>query len=104
MAQAVDVNADGSVNIKVYDKKFNEVSIELLDYMLAKVLHYEEVDYNTNKIISSKGPYKIKYKGEIIEDKTYEYIDLHPDERLATTSRMIPMVNSCDQVRVSMGA
>lgn len=104
LAQAVDVNADGSVNIKVYDKDFNETSLELLDYMLANILHYEEVDYIKNRVISKKGPWKIKYKGETIEDTKYDYIDLHPDERLATTSRMIPMMNSCDSVRVSMGA
>lgn len=104
LAQAVDVNADGSVNIKVYDKDFNETSLELLDYMLSNILHYEEVDYIKNKVISNKGPWKIKYKGETIEDTKYDYIDLHPDERLATTSRMIPMMNSCDSVRVSMGA
>jgi DNA-directed RNA polymerase beta subunit len=104
LGQAVEVNADGSVNMKVYDKKFNQISIELLDYMLSNILHYEEVDYLTNKIIASSGPYKIKFKGEIIEDDNYDYIDLHPDERLATTSRMIPMMNSCDSVRVSMGA
>lgn len=104
LGQAVEVNADGSVNLRVFDKNFNETSIELLDYMLSNVLHYEEVDYLKNKVISSKGPYKIKFKGETIEDTSYDYIDLHPDERLATTSRMIPMMNSCDSVRVSMGA
>jgi DNA-directed RNA polymerase beta subunit len=104
LAQAIEVNADGSVNIKVYDKKFNTVSIELLDYMLADILHYEEVNYRTKKVISSSGPYKVKHKGETKESDKYDFIDLHPDERLATTSRLIPMMNSCDSVRVSMGA
>lgn len=104
LAQAVEVNADGSVNIKVYNKKFEIVSIELLDYMLSNILHYEEVDYHSNKVISSKGPWKVKFRGETKENTSYDYIDLHPDERLATTTRMIPMTNSCDSVRVSMSA
>jgi DNA-directed RNA polymerase beta subunit len=104
LGQAIDVNANGSVNIKVYDKKFKQVSIELLDYMLSNILHYQEVDYIKNKVISSKGPWKVKFKGETKEETSFDYIDLHPDERLATTSRMIPMVNSCDSVRVAMGA
>jgi len=104
LANAVEVNADGSVNIKVYDKKFNETSIELLDYMLSNILHYEEVDYNSNKVLSTKGPYKVKFRGETKESESYDYIDLHPDERLATTTRLIPMTNSCDSVRVSMSS
>lgn len=94
LAQAVDVNADGSINIKVYDKSFKETTIELLDYMLANVLHYEEVDYLKKRVIASSGPYKVKFKGETKESDDFDYIDLHPDERLATTSRLIPINNS----------
>lgn len=104
LAQAVDVNADGSINIKVFNKNFEVTSIELLDYMLANVLHYEEVNYINNTIISKNGPYKIKFRGEIKEGPSFDYIDLHPDERLATTTRLIPMTNSCDSVRISMSS
>lgn len=104
LAQCIDVNADGSINIKVYDKKFNEVSIELLDYMLADILHYEEVDYLGSRVLSSSGPWKVKHRGETRESDHYDFIDLPPDERLATTSRMIPMMSSCDSIRVAMGA
>lgn len=96
LAQAVDVNADGSINIKVFNKKFEVVTIELLDYMLANILHYEEVDYTDNTVISKNGPYKVKFRGETKEADSYDYIDLHPDERLATTTRLVPMTNSCD--------
>lgn len=108
LAQCVDVRSDGSMDITVLDKKtLKPVKIEFLDYMLSNVLHYQEFDYDNNKVIKSEGPYKVKFRGETKEVDSFkevDYIDLHADERIATTSRLIPMMNSCDSVRVSMGA
>lgn len=108
LAQCVDVRADGSLDISVLDKKtFERVKIEFLDYMLSNVLHYQGFDYDNNVLFSKTGPFKVKYRGELKEIATWnevDYIDLHPDERIATTSRMIPLMNSCDSVRVSMSA
>jgi DNA-directed RNA polymerase subunit beta len=88
-------------------KTFKEEKIEFLDYMLAKVLYYTEFDYNAMKVNKTEGPYKVKYRGETMMVDSWnevDYIDLHADERIATTSRLIPMMNACDSVRVSMGA
>lgn len=97
LAQCVDVKADGSLTIAVYDKHFKKIKIDFLDYMLANILHYKEVDFVNNKIKKSEGPYKVKYRGETTEVaslKEVDYIDLHPDERVGTTSRLIPLMNS----------
>jgi hypothetical protein len=86
------------MDIKVMNKKtFKEEKIEFLDYMLAKVLYYTEFDYNAMKVNKTEGPYKVKYRGETMMVDSWnevDYIDLHADERIATTSRLIPMMNA----------
>lgn len=103
LSQSVKMDTKGNIKIQVYNKKFKKVEIDFLDYMLAHILHYENVDYINKKVIGNS--YKVKHRGDLIMDyKSYDYIDLPPDDRLATTSRLIPMLNSCDSIRVSMGA
>lgn len=97
---------DEGVLFDVYDKNFNRITIEYLDYLNSKVVASEFVDYETKTIKpSDKGEIEVKYrmKRRMVKADDYDLIDLHPDYRLSTTTRRIPFVNMTDSGRIFMG-
>lgn len=102
LTRAVSIT-DGVTKIKVLDKDFHEIELTFLKYLNSKVLSSEEVDYDFN-IIDPKDKYKVRYRGDVIESKDYDYIDPHPDYRLNKATAMIPMLNMNDSIRAAMAA
>lgn len=97
---------DDGVMFDVFDKEFNKITIDYLDYLNKKVVASEYVDYRNNTIKPDKdGNIVVKYrmKRVTVPADDYDMIDLHPDYRLSETSRRIPFVNYTDSVRISMG-
>ena len=77
-----------------------------MDYLNSKVVTSECVDYE-NKTLkpNDANQVEVKYrmKRKMISLDDIDFIDLHPDYRLSTTTRRIPFVNYTDSVRISMG-
>lgn len=98
------VTEDG-VKFDVYDKGFNKITIDYLDYLNSRVVSSEYVDYEKNIVVPKNGMIEVKYRmrREMVDDNNYDLIDLHPDYRLSSTTRRIPFVNYTDSVRISMG-
>lgn len=99
------ITEDG-IKFDVYDKEFNKITIDYLDYLNSKVVASEFVDYENNQIKpNDSGKIEIKYRmrREMVDKDDYDLIDLHPDYRLSSTTRRIPFVNYTDSVRISMG-
>ena len=97
---------DDGVMFDVFDKEFNKITIDYLDYLNKKVVASESVDYKTNTIKPDEnGNIVVKYRMNriTVPADDYDLIDLHPDYRLSETSRRIPFVNFTDSVRISMG-
>ena len=97
---------DDGVMFDVFDKEFNKITIDYLDYLNKKVVASEYVDYNNNTLKPDEnGNVIVKYRMKRISVPVGEIdlIDLHPDFRLSETSRRIPFVNYTDSVRISMG-
>ena len=97
---------DDGVMFDVYDKEFNKITIDYLDYLNLKVVDSSCVDYNTNTLKpNEEGLVKVKYRmgHKMVPIEEIDLIDLHPDYRLSETSRRIPFVNFTDSVRISMG-
>ena len=97
---------DDKVLFDVYDKNFQKITIEYIDYLNSKVCASEFVDYdnlqlkpNTDNMVEVK--YRMRRKMVPVEE--IELIDLHPDYRLSSTTRRIPFINYTDSVRISMG-
>ena len=90
----------------VYDKDFTVITIPYLEYLNKKVCASEYVDYKTKQIKpNDQGMVEVKYRmgRKMIPVEEVDLVDLHPDYRLSSTTRRIPMVNYVDSVRVSMG-
>lgn len=97
---------DDGVMFDVFDKEFNKITIDYLDYLNKKVVASEYVDYRTNTIKpDEEGNIVVKYRMNrvTVPADDYDLVDLHPDYRLSETSRRIPFVNFTDSVRISMG-
>lgn len=97
---------DEGVLFDVYDKNFNKITIQYIDYLNSKVVASEYVDYDTKKLKpNADGEVQVKYrmKRKMVKVEDIQLIDLHPDYRLSSTSRRIPFINSTDSVRISMG-
>lgn len=100
------VQDDGTILFDVYDKDFNKITIDYLDYLNKKVVASDYVDYETNTLKpNSEGKVEVKYrmKRKMVPVENIDLIDLHPDYRLSSTTRQIPFVNFTDSVRVHMG-
>ena len=97
---------DDGVMFDVYDKEFNKITIDYLDYLNLKVVDSSCVDYHSNTLKpNEEGKVKVKYRmrTEMVPIEEIDLIDLHPDYRLSETTRRIPFVNFTDSVRISMG-
>lgn len=97
---------DTGILYDVYTKDFKKVTIPYIDYLGSKVLASEYVDYDEKSIKPDpKGQVEVKYrmKRMMVDPGEIDFIDLHPDYRLSTTTRRIPFVNYTDSVRISMG-
>lgn len=97
---------DDGVMFDVFDKEFNKITIDYLDYLNKKVVDSEYVDYHTNTLKPNEdGQVLVKYRMKqiMLPVEEAELIDLHPDYRLSETTRRIPFVNFTDSVRISMG-
>lgn len=92
---------DKSIQIKVLDKKFNEIYLDYYKYVGSKVVPYRFVDYENKKV--SKDFMVLENRKEK-KSKTYEYIQCPPDDRLSVLTRSIPMLNLTDSVRIAMAA
>lgn len=96
---------DEGVLFDVYDKDFNKITIDYLDYLNKKVVASEYVDYDTNKVVPDENnmiEVKHRMKRKKVAADDYDFIDLHPDYRLSMTTRRTPFVNMTDSVRVMM--
>lgn len=65
------------------------------------------MDYDKNELKpDSNGMVSVKHrmKRKIVPVSEIDFIDLHPDYRLSTTTRRIPFVNYTDSVRIHMGS
>lgn len=90
------------LGIKVLNKDtFEPEYIPYHQYLAKRVLPYRFFDHLNKKVIS---PFKVLENRKEKDGKDYDYIQCHPDERLSTLSRMIPMLNSTDSIRTSMAA
>lgn len=95
---------DGWIAIKCYDKNFNPVEVDFVEYVASRVLVAEEVTDYENRIIPKKDSYKVKINREYTTSKEYDFIEPSADDRLSSSTRMIPMLNEVDSVRGSMAA
>lgn len=98
---------DDGVLFDVYDKNFQKITIQYIDYLNSKVCASEFVDYKTNTLKPNEnGEVEVKYrmKRKMVKVDEIDLIDLHPDYRLSSLSRRIPFLNYTDSVRLSMGA
>ena len=97
---------DDAVLFDVYDKNFNKITIDYLDYLNSKVVASEYVNYETNTLMpTEEGKLEVKHrmKRKWVDKGDFDLIDLSPDYRLSETSRQIPFLNATDSVRISMG-
>ena len=104
------VDGDGEtcsgVLFDVLDKDFNVITIDYYDYLNSKVCASEYVDYHTNTLKPNEnGEVEVKYRmrRKMVKVEDIDLIDRHPDYRLSSTTRRIPLVNYTDSVRISMG-
>ena len=89
-----------------YDKDFTRITIPYLEYLNKFVCSSEYVDYETKQIKPNEnGEVEAKYRmrREMVPIEKVDLVDLHPDYRLSSTTRRIPLINLCDSVRISMG-
>ena len=91
------------LSIKVYDKKFREISISYYDYASSRVLDSSEVDYE-NKVVPKKDKYKVHENQLTKELADYDYIQLPNDAKLSSATRRIPFLNATDSIRGAMGS
>lgn len=97
---------DEGVLFDVFDKNFNKITIQYIDYLNLKVCASEYVDYEKKCLKpDANGEVEVKYrmKRRMVKVEEVDLIDLHPDYRLSSTTRRIPFINSTDSVRISMG-
>lgn len=97
---------DDDVLFNCYTKDFQRCTISYLDYLNSKVVASESVDYEKNELKpDADGTVEVKYrmKRKRVPVEEIDFIDLHPDYRLSTTTRRIPFLNYTDSVRVHMG-
>lgn len=97
---------DEDVLFDVYDTNFQKITIKYWDYLDKKVCASEYVDYETKTLKpNNEGKVECKHrmKRKMIPVEEVELIDLHPDYRLSSTTRRIPLVNFTDSVRINMG-
>ena len=97
---------DDAVLYDVFDKNFQKITIDYLDYLNSKVVASEFVDYENNVLKpTEEGKIEVKHrmKRKIVDKDDFDLIDLHPDYRLSETTRQIPFTNFTDSVRISMG-
>ncbi len=97
---------DDGVLYGAYNKEFKRVTLYYIDYLNAKVVASEFVDYKNRKLKpDASGMVEVKYrmKRKMIKVEEIDLIDLEPDYRLSETTRRIPFVNYTDSVRISMG-
>ena len=90
----------------VMDKDFNVITIDYYDYLNSKVCASEYVDYDNNKVVpDEKGEVQVKYRmrRKMVPVEEIDLIDRHPDYRLSSATRRIPLINYTDSVRVHMG-
>lgn len=104
MLTKVATMVDGHIGIKCYDKDFNPVEVDLVEYYASRILHHSEVlDYN--KRILKDNSIRVILRNRVkTEGKSFDYIEPAPDDRLSVESRMIPMLNEVDSVRGAMAA
>lgn len=98
---------DEGVLFDCYDLNFKKITIDYLDYLNHKVCASEYVDYDKNEIKPDEnGNVVVKYrmKRVTVPKDEVELVDLHPDYRLSTTTRRIPLINFTDSVRIHMGS
>lgn len=98
---------DDGVLFDCYDLGFKKITIDYLDYLNHKVCASEYVDYEKNTMKpDANGNVEVKYrmKRVTVPVGEVELIDLHPDYRLSSAVRRIPLVNYTDSVRVHMGS
>ena len=89
-----------------YNKEFQRISLYYIDYLNARVVASEFVDYKNRCLKPDpSGMVEVKYrmKRKMVKVEEAELIDLEPDYRLSETTRRIPFVNYTDSVRISMG-
>lgn len=87
---------DDKVLFDVYNKEFQKISIDYVDYLNSKVCSSEFVDYKTNTVKpNEKGEVEVKYrmKRKMVPVEEIDLIDLHPDYRLSEVTRRIPFIN-----------
>ena len=90
-----------SLYIEVYDKEFNLMSIPYEEYATSKVLVSDRIDYENKEVPEV---YQILYRGEFYDGPSeYDFIQSEPEKRLGYLSNSIPMVNSSESTRTSMG-
>lgn len=97
---------DDKVLFDVYDKNFQKVTIEYIDYLNSKVCASEYVDYDNMQLkpdINNMVQVKYRMRRKMVPVEEIDLIDLHPDYRLSSTTRRIPFINYTDSVRISMG-
>ena len=84
---------DDDVLFNCYTKDFQRCTISYLDYLNSKVVASESVDYEKNELKpDANGTVEVKYrmKRKRVTVEEIDFIDLHPDYRLSTTTRRIP--------------
>lgn len=104
LTTAVRLTDDGAF-IGCYDKNFNKIELPFIDYLVARMLTSDQVDYENKKInLGDEVTVKVGGKRMISKDGDFDYIELPSDERMSASVKMIPMINHSDSVRASMGA
>lgn len=106
---STEVNEDGTSNIRVYDRDFEEVSIPYYKYYDSYIVSNQDVNYIRKTI--NKGTIEVKHRGKLLKIKYSDlanmnnvFIDAKADDKLSPSTRVIPMINRTDSVRVGMGA
>ena len=97
---------DDKVLFDVYDKNFQKITIEYIDYLNSKVCASEFVDYDNLQLkpnFDNMVEVKYRMKRMMVPVEEIDLVDLHPDYRLSSTTRRIPFINYTDSVRISMG-
>ena len=97
---------DEKMYITVFDKSFNEVTLEAYDYLMSGVLSSDNIDYVNKKYFPINGKYSIYKYGEYSEvSNPEEFTYLRQEDSILTDSlSMIPFINKTQSMRSMLGA
>lgn len=106
LTYACKLDEDNNAHIKAYDKNFNEVYLSYDDYVNARMLVMDCVDYKTRTITPINGKYKYCQRCRYKETDSLDDIDYirHPESMLSIETCTMSMMNRNNIIRNVIGS